>query len=297
MQALYPHRPQGPIAPVPVPRRAAEALLPARGKHNTRHALQDDGRATGCKLRCALRRGEQVRRPSGAVELQAAREVTASWAIRNSGGLPFLHFGFGHRYPCLLVAQLPATAQDPIDAVASPPTSSLGRVPSGWIGVFGASRSPRLLPVPRDSHGWQGSQFGGLGSSAAGSRRRSCVCASRQRKEPPRGPCRPARWAERAWQAYCGSGHSRHAVRLPDRKEGRDRPHRRLPLHPPGLLLALLSDPLISNQKFSSGSFAPPPGRTPPPSRPNPANMHRKCHPLAPRATRGLAEPRPQIVQ
>lgn len=63
------------------------------------------------------------------------------------------------------------------------------------------------------------------------------------------------------------------------RKEGTS-PHRCLPLHPPGLLLALLSDPLISNQKFSSDSFAPPPARTPPLfSR---ANMHRKCHTPAP---------------
>lgn len=43
----------GPSAPVPAPRRAAEALLPARWKHDTRHALQDDGRAAGYKLRCA----------------------------------------------------------------------------------------------------------------------------------------------------------------------------------------------------------------------------------------------------
>lgn len=43
----------GPSAPVPAPRRAAEALLPARWKHDTRHALQDDGLAVGYKLRCA----------------------------------------------------------------------------------------------------------------------------------------------------------------------------------------------------------------------------------------------------
>lgn len=74
---------------------------------------------------------------------------------------------------------------------------------------------------------------------------------------------------------------SRHAARLPDRKEGRDSaPTAASHLHPPGLLLALLSDPLTSNQKFSSDSFSPPPACTPPLT--NPTNMHRKCHPLAP---------------
>lgn len=132
-----------------------------------------------------------------------------------------------------------------------------------WKALF-----TKLTPSADSSRppGGQGSKFGGLGLSAAGGgRRRQELCLEEGSR---RGPC-PMQQSK-----------SRRAARLPDQKEGRDSPHRRLPLHPPGLLLALLSDPLISNQKFSSDSFPPPPARTPPLT--SPTNMHRKCHPLAP---------------